>query len=622
MQYMTLSGWIQFLVFLVALAAITKPMGIYLLRVLDPDKEGGLGLLEKILGPVERLVYKVARVNPKKQQNWKQYALSLLMLGMVTTVLSYGLYRIQDILPLKANMPSLGATVDKNGVINGGGKVPGIIAFIQAVSFSTNTDWQSYEPEQMFTHFSQIVATVLHFFFSSAVGIAAAAALVRGVARQQTRNIGNFWVDLTRITLYLFIPVCLVFALLNVWQGMPMNYRPYTQATTLDQSAAAAPDKPTRAADRAGPDGRLRGAQGARPERSGHHRAPTAPTPSRTPRRCREFLQLLLFFSVVAGLPYYYGRMINHRLHGWNIWLIMFAMLIVTNLITWYFEAQPNPRMTALGVSPANCNMEGKEVRIGIYNSATWANNVTITAEGANNCQHDSMMPMAGFMLMFNMHMGEVIFGGIGTGLYSMLVFIFVSVFLAGLMIGRTPDYLGKKIDSFRREVLLPAVADDRAGYRRVHGLVVPDRLGHGEQRQQRAACLQRIVLRLQFRDRQQRHRLRRRGLRADRHVPRPGRQHQDDHGLRQHHVQLDADVLHADRPLFRDHPRAGAGGGPGQEEGRAPCTRAVSRWSGRRSACWWPAVIIILGALNFLPGLVMGPVIEHFKMVGSHILY
>ena len=159
MQYMTLSGWIQFLVFLVALAAITKPMGIYLLRVLDPDKEGGLGLLEKIFGPLEWLVYKVARVDPKKQQNWKQYALSLLMLGMVTTVLSYGLYRIQDILPLQKNMPSLGATVDKDEVINGGGKVPGIIAFIQAVSFSTNTDWQSYEPEQMFTHFSQIVST-------------------------------------------------------------------------------------------------------------------------------------------------------------------------------------------------------------------------------------------------------------------------------------------------------------------------------------------------------------------------------------------------------------------------------------------------------------------------------
>ena len=211
---------------------------------MDPDKEGGLGLLEKILGPIERLVYKVAHVDPKRQQNWKQYARAMLMLGMVTTVLSYGLYRIQDILPLKANMPNLAATEDKNGVINGGGKVPGIIAFIQAASFATNTDWQSYEPEQMFTHFSQIVSTTLHFFFSSAVGIGVAAALVRGVARQKTRNIGNFWVDLTRITLYLFLPVCLVFALLDVWQGIPMNYRPYTRAVGLDPTAAATAGQP------------------------------------------------------------------------------------------------------------------------------------------------------------------------------------------------------------------------------------------------------------------------------------------------------------------------------------------------------------------------------------------
>ena len=418
-------------------------------------------------------------------------------------------------------------------MINGGGKVPGIIAFIQAVSFATNTDWQSYEPEQMFTHFSQTVSTALHFFFSSAVGIAAAAALVRGIARQQTRNIGNFWVDLTRITLYLFIPDL---------PGLRPDERLAGDAHELPAVHAGHDAGPVGgrragqahgAADRAGPDGRLRGAQGAGAERSGHHRGRLRPPLRESHAACPQFLQLLLFFSVVAGLPYYYGRMINHRLHGWNIWLIMFALLIVTNLITWYFEAQPNPRMTALGVSPANCNMEGKEVRIGIYNSATWANDVTATAEGANNCQHDSMMPLAGFMLMFNMHMGEVIFGGIGSGLYTMLIFIFVSVFLAGLMIGRTPDYLGKKIASFDVKccslLLLMIVLDTVA----LHGLVLPDRLGHEEQRQQRAARLQRIVLRLQFRDRQQRHGLRRSGLLAhQRSGPRPERRHQDRHDL------------------------------------------------------------------------------------------
>ena len=445
---MTWDGWIQLLVFCVALIAITKPMGIYLLRVLDPDKEGGLGIAEKILGPVERLVYWVARVNPKKQQNWKQYAISMLMLGMVTMLLSYGLYRIQDLLPLQQNMSSLAQSSDRHDVINGKGAVPSIIAFLQSASFVTNTDWQSYEPEQMFTHFSQVVSTMLHFFFSSAVGIAVATVLVRGIARQQTTNIGNFWVDLTRISLYLFLPICLVFATLDIWQGIPMNFRPYTQATALDQSGAASAAQPTMQGIVQGPM-----AAYAAPKVLGLNGPGITGTdcahPFENPTGLSEFLQLMLFFSVIAGLPYYYGRMINNRLHGWNIWLIMFFMLIATLLVTWYFESRPNPRMLEAGVSPVNCNMEGKEVRIGIYNSAAWANDVTDTAEGANNCQHDSMMPMTGFMLLFNMHMGEVIFGGIGSGLYTMLVFIFVAVFLAGLMIGRTPDYLGKKISGY-----------------------------------------------------------------------------------------------------------------------------------------------------------------------------
>src|SRR5450432_286291 len=194
------SGWIQLLVFVVALVAITKPMGIYLMHVLDPDREGGMGILEKILGPIERLVYKFARVDSSKQQNWKQYTIAILIFSLVTTLFSYGLYRMQDVLPRKQNISNLGATVDGNGVVNGGGKVSSIISWIQAVSFQTNTDWQSYEPEQTFTYFSQTVATAVQFFFSPAIGIAVAAALVRGIARKRTHDIGNFWVDLTRIT--------------------------------------------------------------------------------------------------------------------------------------------------------------------------------------------------------------------------------------------------------------------------------------------------------------------------------------------------------------------------------------------------------------------------------------
>ena len=293
--------------------------------------------------------------------------------------------------------------------------------------------------------------------------------------------------------------------------------------------------------------------------------------PFENPTPLSQFLQLLLFFSVIAGLPYYYGRMINHRLHGWNIWLIMFALLIVTNLITWYFEAQPNPRMTALGVSPTNCNMEGKEVRIGIYNSATWANNVTITAEGANNCQHDSMMPMAGFML----HVQHAHGRGDLRRHRQRPVYDADLHFRLGVPgrpddrpHARLPGQEDRSFDVKCCSLLLLMIVLDTVAFTAWSCLTD---WGTDNNSQQRAARLQRIVLRLQLRDRQQRHGLRRRGLRADqRPDPRPDRQHQDHHDLRQHDVQLDADLLHADRPLLRDHSRAGVGGGPGQKEGRA----------------------------------------------------
>ena len=611
---MTASGWIQLLIFLVALAAITKPMGIYLLRVLDPDKEGGLGIFEKIVGPVERLVYWVARVNPRKQQNWKQYMLAMLMLGMVTMLCSYGLYRMQDVMPLKQNMGNLAQSVDGNGYINGGGKVPAIIAFLQASSFATNTDWQSYEPEQMFTHFSQCCNTMLHFFFSSAVGIAAAAALVRGIARKQTTDIGNFWVDLTRITLYLFIPICLVFATLLLWQGTPMNFRGYTQAAMVDQSGAVSATQPAVQGIVQGPMAAYAAPKVLGLNGPGFTGADDA-HPFENPTGLSQFLQLMLFFSVIAGLPYYYGRMIDNRMHGWNIWLVMYAMLIVTILLCWYTESRPNPRMLETGVASVNTNMEGKETRIGIYNSASWSNDVTVTAEGANNCQHDSLMPLTGFMLMFNMHLGEVIFGGIGSGLYTMLVFIFVAVFLAGLMIGRTPDYLGKKIDGFGVKccslLLLMIVIDTVAftGW----------------------ACV------------------------AD-----WGTNFNNNSGP---HAFSELFYAFSSGTANNGTAFGGVGYAPTTTDAAGHTVYATTTFNWCQSFCMLigryfeiipvlalagslakkkPAlskagsfpvvgptfcllvasVILIVGALNFLPGLVMGPVIEHFKMVGSHVMY
>jgi K+-transporting ATPase ATPase A chain len=318
---------------------------------------------------------------------------------------------------------------------------------------------------------------------------------------------------------------------------------------------------------------------------------------------------------VVAGLPYYYGRMIDNTRHGWNIWLIMLAMLVVTILVTWYFEAQPNPRMTELGVSPVSCNMEGKDVRIGVYNSAAWANDVTATAEGANNCQHDSLMPMTGFMLLFNMHMGEVIFGGIGSGLYTMLIFVFVSVFLAGLMIGRTPEYLGKKIDSYDVKccslLLLMIVIDTVAftGW----------------------AC-----------------------------IAKWGTDYNANGGP---HAFSELFYAYSSGTANNGTAFGGVGYAPTTTNGAGQTVYASTMFNWTQSFCMligryfelipalalagalarkkaavgttgnFPvtgptfcllviAVIVILGALNFLPGLVMGPIIEHFKMYGSHILY
>jgi K+-transporting ATPase ATPase A chain len=455
---MNASGWIQLVIFVIGLVLITKPMGLYLLRVLDPEIEGGMGILEKAFGWLERLIYKVSGIDPKKQQNWKQYCIAVLIFGTVATVFSYACFRLQDVLPEKQNIASLTNTVgsdpnvivsptlDANGKVSAGGKISPIIAFIQAASFSTNTDWQSYEPEQTYTYFSQTVPTMIHFFFSSIVGIAVAAALVRGVVRRQSSVIGNFWVDLVRCTLYLFIPICLVFATLDVATGTPMNFRPYTPAKAVDQSSASG-GTPVTQTILQGPMAAYCAPKVLGLNGPGFTGADCA-HPFENPTGLSEFLQLMLFFSVVSGLTYYYGRMVKNTLHGWNIWLVMFCMLMTTLLITWYAESRPNPRLADLGVSTKDTNMEGKEVRVGIYNSAAWANDVTDTAEGANNCAHDSMTPIAGFMLLFNMHMDEVIFGGIGSGLFGILVFIFCSVFLAGLMIGRTPEYLGKKVEA------------------------------------------------------------------------------------------------------------------------------------------------------------------------------
>ena len=636
MQYMPLSGWIQFLLFLVALAAITKPMGVYLLRVLDPDKEGGMGLLERILGPIERPVYRLAGVDPRRQQNWKQYLPVDAHAGHGDHARQLRLVScIQDILPLRANMPAAWAQIRRqerrHRHANGRSEdEPGDRRRQSARHHRlrpvdqlrhTNTDWQSYEPEQMFTHFSQLVSTMIHFFFSSAVGIGVAAALVRGAGAAADEEHRQFLGRFDRgSTLYLFIPTCLVFALLNVWQGIPMDFRPYTAANVVDQSTGTTPGQTVTQTIVQGPIAAFAAPKVFGLNGPGITGADCA-HPFENPTPLSEFLQLLLFFSVVAGLPYYYGRMINHRLHGWNIWLVMFVMLIVTNLITWYCEARPNPRMTALGVSPANCNMEGKEVRIGVANSATWANNVTITAEGANNCQHDSMMPLSGFMLMFNMHLGEVIFGGIGSGLYTMLIFIFVAVFLAGLMIGRTPDYLGKKIASFDVKccsLLLLMIVMDTVGFTAWSCLC---KWGTDHNNNNGPHAFSELFYAYSSGTANNGMAFGGVGYAPTTTVPDPTDKTKTVTVYDTTMFNWTQSFCMLIGRYFEMIPVLALAGALAAKKA-APMHTGSFPVTGITFCLLVAGVIIIVGALNFLPGLVMGPIIEHFKMVGSKILY
>jgi K+-transporting ATPase ATPase A chain len=627
---MNASGWIQLIVFCIGLFLITKPMGIYLIRVLDPEIEGGMGFLEKVLGPIERLIYKIGWVDPKKQQNWKQYCIAILVFGAIATSFSYVCYRVQDILPLKQNVANLtntvgtnpdaivGSTVDSNGKLTGGGKISPIIAFIQAISFATNTDWQSYEPEVTFTYFSQTVPTVIHFFFSSAIGIAVAAALVRGVVRKQTYLLGNFWVDLTRITLYLFLPICVVYSLLNVWTGIPMNFRSYVPVNTIDQSQAVSATQPSVQTILQGPIASYTAPKVLGLNGPGYTGADNA-HPFEMPTGLSEYLQLMLFFSIVSGLTYYYGRMIKNTLHGWNIWLVMFIMLLSTLLITWWAEATPNPRLAELGISTKDTNMEGKEVRFGIYNSAAWANDVTDTAEGANNCQHDSMTPLAGFMLMFNMHMDEVIFGGIGSGLFGILVFIFCSVFLAGLMIGKTPEYLGKKIESYDVKCSLLYLLVMAFGSLGFTAWAVMTGWGASNVGNNGPHGFSEIFYEYSSGTANNGTSFGGYGYTPTTTVTAADGSTQTVYGSKMFNITQSYCMLFG--RYFEIVPIMALAGALAKKK-PAPITAGSFPVVGPTFVLLVIGVVVIVGALTFLPGLALGPLLEHFLMTGSRILY
>ena len=455
---MDLYGWIQLALFLGLLLLVTRPMGVYLFRVLDPQ---GKTFLDPVLKPVERLFYRLMGIDPKAEQDWKRYAVSMLVFSLVGLLLTYAILRLQHLLPL--NPQRLGPVSEH-------------LAFNTAVSFTTNTNWQSYGGESTMSYLSQMVALAFHNFVSAAAGIAVAAALVRGIARHTAKTVGNFLVDLVRVTLYLLLPVCLVYAVFLVSQGMIQNFKPYESARLVEPMTVDAPKMDAQGQPVKDEKGNpvtekqvvesqtiVQGPMASQVAikmlgtNGGGYVNANAAHPYENPTPLSNFLQIFSIFLIPSGLTYYLGRMVKNQKHGWAVWSAMAVLFLAGVLLCWYAEAAGNPRLHALGVDSAGGNMEGKEVRFGIFNSALFATVTTDASCGAVNSMHDSFTPLGGLVPLINMQLGEVVFGGAGAGLYGMLVFVVLTVFLAGLMVGRTPEYLGKKIESY--DVKVSAIA-------------------------------------------------------------------------------------------------------------------------------------------------------------------
>jgi K+-transporting ATPase ATPase A chain len=438
-------GYIQLALYIVILFALTKPVGLYLVQVLDIEKRT---FLHPIIGPLELLLYRICGIDSKTEQDWKQYTLSLLAFSMVGALLTYCILRLQLILPL--NPEGLQA-------------VSGDLSFNTAVSFTTNTNWQNYGGESTMSYFSQMVGLTFHNFASAAVGIAVAAALVRGIARHTAKTIGNFWVDLVRIDLYLLLPICLVYAVFLVSQGMIQNLKSYDTAhliepytvTTKATEGGESPDNPITEQRKIETQRIAQGPMASQVAikmlgtNGGGFTNANASHPFENPTPLSNLIQMLSIFLIPSGLTYYLGRMVKNQRHGWAVWATMAIIFLVGVMVCWWAESAGNPRLHALGVDISSGNMEGKEVRFGIFNSALFATITTAASCGAVNAMHDSFTPLGGLIPLLNIQLGEVVFGGVGAGLYGMLVFVVLAVFLAGLMIGRTPEYLGKKIESY-----------------------------------------------------------------------------------------------------------------------------------------------------------------------------
>jgi potassium-transporting ATPase potassium-binding subunit len=431
---MTIVGWVQIALFSAIVILITRPLGGYMTRVFAGERT----FLSPVLRPVERAVYWCCGVDEKEEQHWLTYAVAMLFFSVVGFVTLYALQRLQWYLPFN---PQGQTGVEQS------------LAFNTSVSFISNTNWQSYVPETTMGYLVQMAGLTVHNFMSAATGIALALALVRGFARREAKAIGNFWVDLTRTTLYVLLPLSIVVGLFFVWQGMPQNLGAYVDATTLEGAKQTIAQGPVASQEVI----KMMGTNGG-----GFFNANSA-HPYENPNALTNLVQLVLIFSIGAGLTNVLGRMVRDERQGWAVFAAMGVLYLAGVTTAYWSEAHGNPALAQYGVdstasaTQAGGNMEGKEVRFGIANSALFATVTTDASCGAVNSWHDSFLPLGGAVPLINMQLGEVIFGGVGSGLYGILAFAIIAMFVAGLMVGRTPEYLGKKLEA--REVKMTILA-------------------------------------------------------------------------------------------------------------------------------------------------------------------
>jgi potassium-transporting ATPase potassium-binding subunit len=451
---MTFNGWLQILVFFVIILAITKPLGVFMTHVFNREKT----FLDPVLRPVERLIYKLTGVNEQREMRWTEYAIAMLLFSVASMIVLYLMQRLQGFLPF--NPQGFGAITPDS-------------SFNTAASFTTNTNWQGYSGEVVMSYLTQMAGLAYHNFVSAAVGIALAIAFIRGIARRERQTLGNFWVDMTRAALWICLPFCLIGALVMVAGGVPQNLRAYDKAQLIDRGITVEVDKKdsngnvvtdaqgnpvkeiqpvTEQTIAQGPVASQEFIKEWGTNGGGFFNANSA-HPFENPTPFTNLLEMIAIFAISAGLTYTLGRMTGSQKHGWAVFAAMSVLFLAGVLVSYWAEARGNPLLTGVDQSASAIqsggNMEGKEVRFGLANSTLWATITTDASCGAVNSMHDSYTPLGGLVPLTNIMLGEVIFGGVGAGMYGILIFVVLSVFIAGLMVGRTPEYLGKKIEAY-----------------------------------------------------------------------------------------------------------------------------------------------------------------------------